>query len=363
MTVPAYRVMRTRGSSVMLRPESRERLEEVDSVVFDCDGVLVDARKSYDVVILKTAEEMIEGFSGVMLPLMRAGGELMLNIRATGGFNDDWDTTYAIAIFGAASLGPSEQGKMLGPGRTGRTLSRLRSLVRSFAAEKRLEGRASVDRFLNGTSSKSAKIDEMRQYLDSPTDAIHSRMTRRFDEMYYGESLFRRIYGTSPTGKSGTGLIEKERVLITGIELERLQRILGSKRMAIATGRPKIAVKHTLGRLLSFFDEDASVFIGDMDLNPELGQELSGFRKPSGASLTRASKMLSSKTLLYLGDSAEDRLMVEDARRTQDGIYFGGVYGVSFSQRIQADYFRESGADMVMRRAGSTPDILERLRR
>ncbi len=39
------------------------------------------------------------------------------------------------------------------------------------------------------------------------------------------------------------------------------------------------------------------------------------YRKPSGASLVRGAERLSAKAMLYVGDSAEDRLMVDDARR------------------------------------------------
>jgi phosphoglycolate phosphatase-like HAD superfamily hydrolase len=216
--------------------------------------------------------------------------------------------------------------------------------------------------YLKDEHLESSRVDELRLYLDSPVDTAHSRMTRAFDELYYGGRFFRRIYGLEPSVQSDEGLIDKERVLITAEKLKRLKKTLGGKRIALATGRPQIAVRYTLGGLLRYFDEDASMFIGDGDVKPELVKELRKYRKPSGASLIRAYQKLSSETLLYIGDSAEDRLMVEDARRTYDEVYFGGVYGTSFNQEEQARYFTQNGADIVMRTVESTPEIVQRLR-
>ena len=46
-------------------------------------------------------------------------------------------------------------------------------------------------------------------------------------------------------------------------QLDGLAGLLGGqRRMAMATGRPFVAVEHTLRHLLGYFDLDASVFIG-----------------------------------------------------------------------------------------------------
>jgi phosphoglycolate phosphatase-like HAD superfamily hydrolase len=362
MKTATYDLERIGDERIMLCPASREPLGRVDAVVFDCDGVLIDVRGSYDVAILKTAETMVEGFSGVRLPITEIGDEIILRIRGTGGFNDDWETTYAISVFSVVALEGFRLDRRLTAGEVREAFSKLQGLIGDFSSRNRLDGRASVDEYLKDNDLESGRVEELRLYLDSPADAIHNRMTRAFDEVYYGGRLFRRIYGLEPFVQSRGGLIDRERLLITAKELNLLKRVLGGKRIAIASGRPHIAAKYTLGGLLRYFDEDASMFIGDGEIKPELLQELRKYRKPSGASLIRAQQKLSSKTLLYIGDSAEDRLMVEDARRTYDGVYFGGIYGTSFSQQEQARYFMRNGADMVMRTVGSTPEILRRLR-
>jgi len=362
MKMAVYDVERLGDERVMLCSASREPLGLVDAVVFDCDGVLIDVSQSYDATILRTAETMVKGFSGIGLPIEGTGGELILRIRRTGGFNDDWETTYALALFSVVALEGSRVDSSPKAAVARGALSKLRDLIRDFSSRNRLQGRASVDEYLKEKRLESSRVEELRLYLDSPTDTIHNRMTRAFDETYYGGRLFRRIYGLEPATRSAEGLIDKERLLITVKELSQMRRILGGKRIAIATGRPHVAVKYTLGGLLRYFDEGASTFIGDVEIKPELLQELGTYRKPSGASLIRAYQKLSSKTLLYVGDSAEDRLMVEDARRTCDQVYFGGVYGTSYNQEEQTRYFMRNGADVVMRNVGSTPELLQRLR-
>jgi len=357
MSTLAYEVEKLGAEKVMLSPSSRTMLGQVDAVVFDCDGVLIDVRRSYDLAILRTATSMLDGFAGWSMPLERFGGELILSIRGTGGFNDDWDTAYAMTIFSALAVGN-------GPSGVGASAAvrKLRELVKGFSSRERLKGRASVDEYLQQEGLESSLTVRLREYIDYRVDPAHTLMTRVFDEMYYGGEMFQRIFGEKPTASTGEGLMEKERVLITAESLKRLKKLLGGTRIAMATGRPFVAVQYTLGPLLQYFDQEASVYIGDGDVYPELAPQLMEFKKPSGASLVRAYREFSSNALLYVGDSAEDRLMVRDAERTCGQLLFGGIYGTSFNEADQIAYFTRNGSDVVARTVQSVPLILERLR-
>ena len=356
----AYEVERLGDERAMVMTASRELLGQVDAVVFDCDGVLIDARESYDSVILKTAALMVEGFGGVRLQLEGLGRAVIPGIRSTGGFNDDWDTTYALTIFSfLASVQATALGKQ-SVGESNGVSERLRDLVNDFASRNRLAGRASVDSYLRRRSLETEQVRQLRDYLDYPMDGVHSRMTRTFDEMYYGSPLFQRTFGLRTAFWHKEGLIERERVIVTRGVLNRLRRRLKGERIAMATGRPLVSVRHTLGSLLGYFNQDASVYLGDGELDPRLARELQKYRKPSGASLLRASERLRSKTLLYVGDSAEDLLMVRDARKTHDGVLFAGIYGVSLSAQRQMEYFTRKGCDVVAKSVESIPALLER---
>ncbi len=353
-----YEAVDSGGGPSMVREESRDQLREVDAIVFDCDGTLIDARRSYDTTILRTTKKMIEGFSGVSIPLEDAGGEMILAIRRTGGFNSDWDTTYALSLLSGAAIERCEVGKS-----PDLVLAELGKLVADFGSRKRLAGHRSIDGYIARAGLASEGMKELRRYLGYPGNARVSRMTAAFDQLYYGGRLFREVYGVRPATWYERGLIERETLFVGREDLVRFRRIVGGKRMAIATGRPFVAVKHALGRLLSYFERDASVFIGDIDIYPELASEMERYRKPSGASLIKAHEMLKPKMMLYVGDSAEDRLMVDDARKSYGNTLFAGIYGTSFDDASQMSYFRGTGSDLLVKTLDQMPALLEMIKK
>jgi HAD superfamily phosphatase len=336
------------GQSVKLgrRPEP---LSEVDAVVFDCDGVLIDARRSYDETIRVVVEAMVKESTGKVVDLRGSAPLLISRMRRTGGFNNDWDMTYALTLFSVAAL----DGRARPSG--------LDEMVERFGAEPRKKGAEAADAFLEQTSRK-ADLQKARERMGYPGTPPESRMATLFDEIYFGSSLFKKIRGLNPEAKR-RGLIELERVLVREGTLERLSSILGGRRLAIATGRPYLGTKHTLGGLMDWFDKEASTFIGDADIFPELARTLAPYRKPSGAALLRARDGLSSRALLYVGDSAEDLMMVKDAERSWGGARFAGVYQTSPDPEKLIRWFEGEGSDVVIKSVNEVPRVLARARR
>jgi phosphoglycolate phosphatase-like HAD superfamily hydrolase len=364
MRPDSYKVIGSDGGNVMVRPGSRDALKKVDAVVFDCDGTLIDVRESYDATIMRTVRTMVEGFSAVSLPIEEVGGQMILKIRGTGGFNSDWDTTYALSLLSEVAI---EQCPRAETGAAGvdRILTRLRELVADFSSKKRLEGNRSIDLYLSSRPGlESDRLREFRKFLGFPGSATQSPMARTFDQIYYGGELYREVYGVRPAVWYDEGLIDRETLFISREDLIRFRKIIGGKKtMAIATGRPFVAVKHTLGSLLSYFERDASVYIGDAEIYPELASEMAKYRKPSGASLVRAHRKLSANVMLYIGDSAEDRLMVDDARKRYGEILFAGICGSSFSEGAQISYFAGTDSDLLVSSVNQIPPALEMMRR
>ncbi|MGA2664075.1 MAG: HAD family hydrolase [Nitrososphaerales archaeon] len=356
----SYERLDLKGGTAMVSPRSKGALGRVDAVVFDCDGTLIDVRGSYDTTIMRTVALMTERFSGAVLDLEGSGvgGRLILKIRSTGGFNSDWDTTYALSLFTEAAIercGPRAGAESL--------LRRLEEVVEDFGSRKRLAGHESVDRYVLRSGLRSARLEELRRSLGYPGNAMTSAMAAAFDQVYYGARLFRRVYGVAPAVSYPEGLIDRETLLVGRDDLVRFRRLAGGGgRMAMATGRPFVAVKHTLGPLLRFFERAASVYIGDGDIYPALEPELAVFRKPSGASLVRAHQRLGAKVMLYIGDSAEDRLMVDDARRSYPNTLFAGICGSSFDEAEQERYFTRTSSDVLVRSVDQVPEVLEIIR-
>jgi phosphoglycolate phosphatase-like HAD superfamily hydrolase len=327
-----------------------EDLGKVDAVAFDCDGVLVDARRSYDKAIRVVVETMVRELTGTKLSLVEAAPELIATVRRTGGFNSDWDTTYALTVFAFAAL--------KGGDKSGTPLERLEALTARFGAAPRKGGVRDANAFLDDEfPSLADSLKKADDYLGYPGTPPKSRMATLFDQLYFGASLYQESHGFAGNGPR-RGFIELERVLLKRQALKSLEKIVGRGRLAIITGRPSLGTAHTLGKaIMGSFDRDASIFIGDADIKPEMRAEYDRFRKPSPEALVRASEKFSSKMLLYVGDSAEDLMMVADARdkgRLQTCL-FAGVYGMSPEPEEQIAFFDRNGADVIAKSVNEIP--------
>jgi len=353
----SYETTKLGEGNVFMSSGSQSRLAKVDAVVFDCDGTLIDVRESYDATIMKTTDSMTKGFLGKTAPIEGMGGELILTIRRTGGFNSDWDLTYALTMFSVAALDGQIPNGAAGESRS--VADRLKLIVGDFGSEERLQGWESVDQYIVASRLESNATEEMRRYLGYPGNPLTSRLAAVFDQVYYGERLYRQVYGVEPESRYESGLIDREKVIITKESLSNLKEMVAGTKMALATGRPFVAVEHTLGRLLDYFERDASVFIGDGDIYPDQAAILSKFKKPSAESLILARKKFSSKVLLYVGDSAEDRLMVENAGIQDGSILFAGIYGSSFNDKEQISYFTGTNSDLIVKNVNQIPMMLE----
>ncbi|MGI0035655.1 MAG: hypothetical protein ACRD98_07295, partial [Nitrososphaera sp.] len=75
--------------------------------LFDIDGVLVDIRRSYNTAIKKTVEFVLNQISGRAFRNL-VTDQIILRFRQAGGFNNDADTCYAIALAMLANPPSSE---------------------------------------------------------------------------------------------------------------------------------------------------------------------------------------------------------------------------------------------------------------
>ena len=82
---------------ITIDPTKIEKIKKLDSIVFDCDGVLIDVSNSYDLTIKKTVDFILKEMtqvkeSGLVTTKMIEG------FKASGGFNDEIDVTYALIL-------------------------------------------------------------------------------------------------------------------------------------------------------------------------------------------------------------------------------------------------------------------------
>ena len=70
------------------------KVDEFDSIIFDCDGVLIDVTKSYDTTINETIRYVLKEMADITVDIPLTN-EILLKFKSTGGFNDEIDITYS----------------------------------------------------------------------------------------------------------------------------------------------------------------------------------------------------------------------------------------------------------------------------
>ena len=75
---------------------------EFDSLIFDCDGVLIDITKSYDKTIIITTKYVLESLVKIH-DSIDVDFKIIDGFKSTGGFNDEVDLTYACLLYTSPS--------------------------------------------------------------------------------------------------------------------------------------------------------------------------------------------------------------------------------------------------------------------
>lgn len=305
-----------------------------DCALFDIDGVLVDIRKSYNEAIKKTVDFVLVQ-SGIKMRNI-VTDKLILKFRQSGGFNNDTDTSYAIAL--AVFLASSQQKKI--------TVSGVRSFLLQVARNADETGIESVEGFL----AKKYDISKIKEMLAYPASVKDSYIGRVFDELFYGPKLFKKQNGLVPKYCTDTRpLIENDKLTVN----KKTMKLLHEKfdgRLAIVSGRSRLAAEYSLNSMMQYFDIDACVFLED---------EKREYAKPNPYAAKKAMKAMDAKNAVYCGDSSEDMLM---ARRAQEEtglpIAFVGIYGYSPEPTKTRALLIEEGAEAVVKNVDLLPKLL-----
>ena len=82
---------------ILVDTDSVERIKRLDSIIFDCDGVLIDVSNSYDLAIKKTVDFVLKEMAGINQPNI-VTKDMIEAFKTTGGFNDEVDVTYVLIL-------------------------------------------------------------------------------------------------------------------------------------------------------------------------------------------------------------------------------------------------------------------------
>ena len=304
------------------------KVDEFDSIIFDCDGVLIDVTKSYDTTINQTIRYVLKEMADITedIPLTN---EILLKFKSTGGFNDEIDITYSGVLCYIAA-------KKLNKNPTELILDVLNNADDS--------GITYVENFLNKID---VDISDVKTRLGYPSTEKNDLIHATFDQLFFGPGLYSKIF-QKKSNFSEKGLIENDKVIVNSELIEVLKKKFNDK-IAIVTGRGLNAISSSLKELLNQFNVENSVFLED---------EPRDLAKPNPQSLIRAMKGLNSKNCLYVGDSMEDIILAEKSSELGFKATFCGVYGSSKLPEMKKNMFIKKNAPFILESINSLPKAL-----
>ena len=304
------------------------KTDEFDSIIFDCDGVLIDVTESYDTTINKTISYVLKEIADITVdaPLTN---EILLKFKSTGGFNDEIDITYSgiLCYIAAKKLNknPAE-------------------LIFDILNNADDSGIAYIEDFLNKID---VDISDIKSKLDYPSTDKNDLIHATFDQLFFGPELYSKIF-QKKSNFSENGLIENDNVIVTSKLIETLKEKFHDK-IAIVTGRGFNAISSSLKEILNQFNVENSVFLED---------ESRDLAKPNPQSLIRAMKGLDSKNCLYVGDSMEDIILTEKSSELGFQATFCGIYGSSNLPEMKKNMFIKKNTQFILESINSLPKAL-----
>ncbi len=304
------------------------KTDEFDSIIFDCDGVLIDVTKSYDTTINRTISYVLKEIAEITVdtPL---SNELLLKFKSTGGFNDEIDITYAgVLCFIAAKKLNKDPTK----------------LILDVIDNADDSGITYIENFLNKID---VDISNVKARLGYPSidknDLIHST----FDQLFFGPELYNTIF-QKESKFTEKGFIENDQIIVNFELIQALKKKFNDK-IAIVTGRGFNAINSSLKEILNQFNVENSVFLED---------ESRDLAKPNPQSLIRAMKGLNSKNCLYVGDSMEDMILAQKASKLGFQATFCGIYGSGKLPEARKKMFMDKDVSMILESINFLPKIL-----
>jgi phosphoglycolate phosphatase-like HAD superfamily hydrolase len=353
-------------------------------IVMDCDGTLVEIAHSYDEAIYTTVDLIFQSITS-RRPDREALVEAAFELRKSGGFNNDWDTVYAILIgllsglsdaaleklvkhLRSAGDGPLTLRALLGSGCASEgyddreVMEGLRDVV-SYADDG---GTRSVDDGLEKLYKGTDKLEllkELKSFLRFPGMPADSLIAGLFDELYLGSSLYQRIYGLKPALHLTRGLIDNESLIVRKDTLVYMKRRFTGG-LGLTTGRTRLAAEKTIGNILKefFIGSNALTFSDDLFEEYER-RKAAGTNvwpgKPDPYALTRTMGGLRGyRRMIFVGDSMEDLKMCSKVKGFGDSVLFVGVYKHTINPGATVKVFLDNQAAAVLPTINELKELL-----
>ena len=316
-----------KSEGIYIDDSCNDLLEKTNIIIFDCDGVLIDITKSYDLAIIKTTQYVLENFAKIN-DSITVNFKIIDGFKSSGGFNDEVDLTYAaiISLVAANQLEKDPTGFIF-------------DVIRNSDSS----GIVSVEKYLETQTD----ISKIKKQLSYPGTHYQNPLYQIFDQLFYGPKLYENLFKIK-SKFSESGLIEQDDVILNEKLLNLLQTKFNSK-IAMVTGRGKQSVRYSLKEMLDEFDLNNSVFLED---------ESRELAKPNPQPLFDSIKGMGDGITLYVGDSMEDFIMAKKVTDMGSKVIFCGIIGTSKNPQEKLELFQQNEAVLVLDSINLLPKVL-----
>ncbi|MFA5866531.1 MAG: HAD family hydrolase [Actinomycetota bacterium] len=309
---------------IWLKSDQTGLISQIDSVILDIDGVVIDVSASFRVAISQTVQLYLTrqvGFSGDAILVLPSETQLF---KLAGGYNNDWDLSSAAIMFylAKAELLDTED------------LNLLRTQGMTLEEFTAAAGRAGGG--MHGAMTVLFPLLDKRKRERAEARFDRQKIETLFQELYGGVDYCERLYGHKPKFNKRKGLLNEERVLLDKTLLEPFMPKVG-----ILTGRTKEEAEVGLERAgLNGFIASEAVFY-DNGSDPDM-------RKPRPTALHKLAAKLDGAVTLYVGDVMDDLLTVKNANvdPASPCVFLSAII-VNPLRRDEAALFMKEGADIV----------------
>ena len=393
----SYRLL-DKERRIYVREDAEETLRGIEKIIFDFDGVLVQTSQSYR----QTIRTVVDYYFIELLGLTDEKGKLatlrdIQKFKDTGLFNNDWNLSYAFTTYYLTLILKELEQK----GALNDFIERfsnlqfmdIKSFIQSltevndflkrykvnktdfaylkdngiinldlFLTQAKLEKPKPIETSLVGVDPEVAEEEQSLVKKLVPYDLEQPDLLKRlFEEIYLGKELFTKIYGVPAFFKFADSFIDKEAFIPTKETMDMLRGRFGA--FGIYSGRPRPQGMYILEKYdyLGYFDEQESVFLGDL-LKSEEEMEKLGKPDPT-LFIELVEETVDKETgVAYVGDGIADALMVEKAKtKGLENLTFLGVVSSSEDSNKLFTEYSKHGVDAVVTDVNDIPCMLKSL--
>jgi len=322
---------------IILNKKILDKISQVDTLVFDIDGVLIDVRDSYREAICQTVQFYFKEI------LCFRGSQNLINpeevkyFKMAGGFNNDWDLTSAVVLF---YLMKARENNL-------KDIDELKNTkpdIKTFTT-KMLSPGGGLAKVIDSIE----KDGHVKEWILSLWDK--ELITKIFKEIYAGEEYCFNIYGFNPSLIKAEGLIKKEKIIIDKKKKDFLQNFS----IGILTGRTKKEARIALERL-SWDDiiSEGKIITAD-----------DGLEKPHPQGLKRLSATLKTKLGIYVGDVWDDLVTAKNFNKETKKTKFLSAIVLAEEFNLQnrtIEFYLNERVDLLAQDVNSILYYLERVK-